>query len=108
MLLKTIIVILLIGLLISLTSALVFLFRDVGSTKRTLHSLGVRITLAAALMATTIYGFLSGELKIGAPWDSRKFNQMQVVEAASDKSPQENEAIPIENNTEPEEATKVE
>lgn len=73
MLLKTIIVILLIGLLISLSSALVFLFKDVGSTRRTLHSLGVRITLAAALMITTIYGFLSGQLKIGAPWDSRKF-----------------------------------
>lgn len=75
MLIKSIIVILLIGLLISLGSGLVFLFKDVGTTRRTLHSLGVRITLAIALMATTVYGFMSGQLQVGAPWDGRKFNE---------------------------------
>jgi len=73
MLLKTIIIVLLIGLIASLGSGLVFLFKDVGTTRRTLHSLGVRITLAVALMATIIFGFFSGQLKIGAPWDARKF-----------------------------------
>ncbi len=77
MLLKTIIIILLIGLVISLGSGFVFLFKDVGTTRRTLHSLGVRITLAAALMATTVYGFLSGQLEVGAPWDARKFTNTQ-------------------------------
>ena len=73
MLLKTIIVFLIIGLIISLASGLVFLFQDIGTTKRrTLHSLGVRISLASALMATTVYGFLSGQLGVGAPWDERK------------------------------------
>jgi len=91
MLLKTIIVILLIGLLISLSSALVFLFKDVGSTRRTLHSLGVRITLAAALMMTTIYGFLSGQLKIGAPWDSHKF-ESPPVEAGQTNIPETDQA----------------
>ena len=74
MLLKTIIVILLLGLLISLGSGLVFLFKDVGQTRRTLHSLGVRITLAGTLMATTLYGFFSGQLGVGAPWDARKYS----------------------------------
>ena len=74
---KFIIIILLIGLLVSLSSGLFFLFKDVGKTRRTLHSLGVRITLAIALMATTVYGFYSGQLKMGAPWDARKF---QIVE----------------------------
>lgn len=73
MLLKFIIIILLIGLLISLGSGLVFLFKDIGTTKkRTLHSLGVRITLATLLMGTVVYGFFSGQLGVGAPWDERK------------------------------------
>ena len=55
---------------------MVFLFKDVGSTRRTLRSLGVRITLAIALMATTVYGFLTGQLEIGAPWDARKYEAM--------------------------------
>ena len=65
MLIKVIIVILLIGLIVSLGSGLVFLFKDVGSTRRTLNSLGIRIALAVALMSTTVYGFLSGQLEVG-------------------------------------------
>ncbi len=79
MLLKIIIVILLIGLVVSLGSGLVFLFKDVGTTRRTLHSLGVRITLAIALMATTLYGYYSGQLQVGAPWDARKFETNQGI-----------------------------
>ncbi len=78
MLLKTIILLLLLGLVISLASGLVFLFKDVGTTRRTLHSLGVRIALAAALMATIVYGFLSGQLGVSAPWDKYKFEQTQA------------------------------
>ncbi|NNC55349.1 MAG: DUF2909 domain-containing protein [Pseudomonadales bacterium] len=73
MLIKAIILILLLGLIISLASGLVFLFKDLGTTRRTMHSLGVRITLAVALMATITYGFWSGQLGIGAPWDARKY-----------------------------------
>ncbi len=73
--LEFIIVILLIGLLISLGSGFVFLFKDIGTNKkRTLHSLGVRITLAALLMGTIVYGFFSGQLGVGAPWDERKLS----------------------------------
>lgn len=77
MLIKSIIVILLIGLIISLSSGLIFLFKDVGTSKRTLYALGVRICLASLLMATTVYGFMSGQIQIGAPWDARKFNNVQ-------------------------------
>ena len=80
MLLKFIIVILLLGLIISLGSGLVFLFKDVGSTRRTLNSLGVRVALATALMATTVYGFYSGQLEVGAPWDARKYASPQQQE----------------------------
>ena len=72
MLLKTIIVVLLIGVVVSLASGLVFLFKDSGrpDSRRTLHALGVRVTLAAALLATIFYGLYTGQLRMGtnAPW----------------------------------------
>ena len=77
MLLKTIILILLAGLLISLGSGFVYLFKDVGTTRRTLYALGIRITLAAALLATTGYGIQTGQLGNKAPWDARKFGDGQ-------------------------------
>ena len=70
MLLKTIIVLLFIGVLISLSSALVFLMKDVGNPrKRTLYALGVRVVLAAALVGTIAWGIYSGQLTSKAPWD---------------------------------------
>ena len=70
--LKVIIVLLLIGVVVSLTSGLVFLFKDTKQpdSKRTLYALGVRITLASLLLITIAYGFYSGELRMGinAPW----------------------------------------
>jgi len=68
--LKIIIVLLFIAVLISLSSGLYFLMKDVGnSRKRTLYALGVRVTLAVALVLTITYGFVSGKLKSTAPWD---------------------------------------
>ena len=66
--LKIIIVLLLIAIVLSLFSGALFFFKDQGSTKRTLHALGVRITLAILLMLTITYGVLTGDLKLGAPW----------------------------------------
>ncbi len=80
--LKIIIVVLFIGIVISLFSGLAFLFKDADKpqSRRTLHALGVRITLAAALLASIGYGFYTGELKLGenAPWH----NRAQTSEAA--------------------------
>ena len=70
--LKIIIVLLLLGVIVSLTSGLVFLFKDTDQpeSKRTLYALGVRITLASLLLVTIAYGFYTGELRMGvnAPW----------------------------------------
>lgn len=72
MLLKVIIVVLFILVLVSLSSALVFLMKDVGSNRnRTLYSLGIRITLAAMLVTAIAYGIATGQLKSTAPWDKQ-------------------------------------
>jgi hypothetical protein len=75
MILKTIIIILLIGVVASLMSGLFFLFKDSEDPKsrRLLHALGVRVTLAALLLSTVFYGFYTGQLRMGtnAPWHDR-------------------------------------
>lgn len=77
--LKVLIFVLLIGVIVSLFSGLVFLFQDAGKTdsRRTLHALGIRITLAAALLATIFYGFYTGQLRLGtnAPWHTTLQNE---------------------------------
>jgi hypothetical protein len=71
-LLKAIIFVLLIGVIASLGSGLIFLFKDTdkSESRRTLHALGVRIVLAVALLGTIFYGIYSGQLTMGAnaPW----------------------------------------
>ncbi len=69
--LKIFILVLFAAVLFSLFSGLVFLFTDSdNNSKRTLYVLGIRITLAAALLLTIFYGLYSGEIKFGAnaPW----------------------------------------
>ncbi len=89
--LKVIIVVLLIGVIISLFSGLVFLFKDTerSDSKRTLYALGVRITLASALLITIFYGFYTGELRIGtnAPWHQEVDEQAQVEETKDAATP---------------------
>lgn len=60
MLFKILIVILLLAILASLTSGLVFLIRDRGESRRTVRSLTVRIALSVALFALLIFGFATG------------------------------------------------
>ncbi len=74
--LKVLILVLLVAVVTSLFSGLMFLFKD-NHRKRTLYALGVRITLAAALLLTIFYGFYSGELEFGksAPWHNRTATQ---------------------------------
>jgi hypothetical protein len=75
-LLKIIILLLLLGVVLSLFTGLLYLFKDSDrqDSKRTLYALGVRITLAAALLLTVLYGFFTGQLRIGtsAPWHDRQ------------------------------------
>jgi len=68
--LKVVIVVLFIAVITSLSSALVFLLRDIGvnDSKRTLYALGIRITLAALLLLCIWYGFYTGTLTNTAPW----------------------------------------
>ena len=69
--LKVVIVILFIGLVISLFTSLSFLIKDQGDSHRAWKALGVRISLAALLMATVTYGIFTGKLSSNAPWDAR-------------------------------------
>ena len=70
--LKVVIVFLLIGVVLSLFSGLAFLFKDTGQpdSRRALRALGLRITLAAALLLTVFYGLYTGRLQFAAnaPW----------------------------------------
>ena len=76
--LKLLIVLLFIGVVLSLSSSLVFLIKDIESPKkRALYALGIRITLAALLMTTVFYGLYTGKLGSSAPWD-RKLTKEQV------------------------------
>lgn len=69
---KILIFVLLAGVVLSLFSSLAFLFKDSErpESKRALYALGVRVTLAGALLLTVFYGFTTGELTMGsnAPW----------------------------------------
>ncbi|MFZ8889901.1 MAG: DUF2909 domain-containing protein [Pseudomonadales bacterium] len=68
-LLKVLILVLFVAVLASLSSALMFLFKDHETgRKRTLYALGLRITLAIALMSLVGYGLQTGQLTLGAPW----------------------------------------
>ena len=76
MALKIVVVILFIGVILSLSSGLVFLLKDIESpSKRTLYALGIRVTLAASLLATIFYGLYTGQLGSGAPWDAKMTRQ---------------------------------
>ncbi|HQQ62061.1 MAG TPA: DUF2909 domain-containing protein [Pseudomonadales bacterium] len=69
--LKSLIAVLMFLMVISLFNGLFVLFKDNGApeSKRTYHRLVLRVTLAAALLGTMIYGFYSGKLASHAPWN---------------------------------------
>jgi len=66
--LKTIIVLLLIGILASLVAGFVFFYKDKGRSKRVLYALGVRVTLAVVMIVCIFLGLATGELTLQAPW----------------------------------------
>ena len=71
MFLKFLIVVLLLALVASLGTGFYFLMIDQGDTRkrRLFNSLGVRLSLAVALMMVIVYGVSSGKLKSQAPWE---------------------------------------
>ena len=68
--LKIVILIVMAAMIASLFSGLFFLFKDSDnpSSRRVLHALGVRISLAVTLLVLLAYGFYSGQLGVHAPW----------------------------------------
>jgi len=60
------------ALVASLGSGFYFLMLDQGNKekRRTFHSLGVRLSIAAALMALILYGVATGQLGHMSPWDA--------------------------------------
>ena len=77
--LKVAIVLLMLALVASLGSGFYFLMTDQGDKKqrRTFHSLGVRLALAASLMGVIIYGVATGQLGHSNPWDPGPFRAQQ-------------------------------
>jgi hypothetical protein len=77
MLLKAAIVILFIAVVLSLSSGLVFLLKDIeaSESKRTLYALGIRIVLTGTLMGLIGWGIHTGQLANTAPWDRKAATQ---------------------------------
>ena len=61
---KPLIIIIVILILLSLSSSLFFLFKDQGAGKRSVYSLGIRVSLAAMLLILVTYGLTQGSLEI--------------------------------------------
>lgn len=70
--LKTLIILLMLALVISLGSGLYFLMVDQGNLekKRLFTSLGIRLGLATTLIITIIFGVATGRLGNQNPWDA--------------------------------------
>jgi uncharacterized membrane protein len=71
-LLKAAIIVLMLALLASLGSGFYFLMLDQGDRekRRTFHSLGVRLSIAAALLALITYSVATGQLGHSNPWEA--------------------------------------
>lgn len=83
MILKIIIVLLFIAVVASLSSSLVFLVKDMSANepKRTLYALGIRVSLALALLGCIVYGLHTGQLGSRAPWDVQASQGAQPAHA---------------------------
>jgi hypothetical protein len=75
--LKVLIVIVMLAMIASLFSGLVFLFKDSNNpnSKRTLYALGIRVGLAITLLLLFGYGFYTGQLGVHAPWHDGAMNR---------------------------------
>ena len=73
--LKVLIIVLMLALVASLGSGFYYLMIDQGdkNQRRTFHTLGVRLTLAATLLGVIVYGVATGQLGHRNPWDAGPF-----------------------------------
>lgn len=85
--LKIAIVVVFFALLASLASGLVFLVKDQGQGKRTLYSLGLRVSLAVILLVLISYGVLTGQLRSKAPWSATNKQQLQQQAPQQQETP---------------------
>ena len=69
--LKALILLLMFLMAVSLFNGLYVLFKDNGApdSRHTFHRLVIRASLAVALLLAMVYGFYTGKLKSGAPWN---------------------------------------
>ena len=69
--LKATILLFMLALVASLGSGFYFLMKDQGdkNSRRTMHSLGVRLALACGLASLIVYGIATGQLGHRTPWD---------------------------------------
>ena len=86
MLLKVLVVILFVAVVASLSSSLLFLVKDIEhEAKRTMYALGIRISLAVALLGCIAYGLHTGEFGSRAPWDRQATSGVVIdVPSATD------------------------
>ena len=71
MLLKSIIILLLIAVVISLFMSFSFLMKDQGRKTRNITALKIRVGLAFLLMCVVFYGIVTGQLRDQSPWGQR-------------------------------------
>ena len=60
---KTIAIILLLLILLSLLSGVVFLFKDAGNQKRMVTSLTIRVVLSVLLILVLVVGYFTGSIQ---------------------------------------------
>ena len=65
MIIKTLIVVVLLAIVASLVSGMVFLIRDDSSSRRTLHALTWRIALSISLFVLIVLGIATGVIEPG-------------------------------------------
>lgn len=66
--LKLVILALLLAILVSLFSGLLFLVKDTNGESRLVTALSIRIGLTVAVMLLIAYGFWSGQFTWNTPW----------------------------------------
>jgi hypothetical protein len=78
--LKALIILLMIALVVSLGSGLVFLLSDQGNTekRRLFNSLGIRLGLGFSLLCVILYGVMTGQLGHRNPWDAEPVSETPI------------------------------